>query len=280
MQSIPFIFQKIPGFTTFLSKKRFIRIISDRSANGKEVFLNLGCGTKYHRDWINIDTRGNCDVIPWNLTKGLPIPDASVDVIYSSHVIEHFTPDDARKHLQECHRILKPRGIIRLVAPDLEKIARTYLTCLEDALRKEEGASARYNWIMLEFLDQMVRHTSGGQMLAYWSQPKIPAEDFIVSQVGVEYLRYRSHIAEQNSTPQPSSHDPLSVGLFRLCGEVHQWMYDRYSLSRLLRETGFSKVTQVTSTQSSILDFQSYNLDTEADGSIYKPDSLYIEGMR
>ncbi|MDR2855885.1 MAG: methyltransferase domain-containing protein [Methanomicrobiales archaeon] len=274
------IFQKIPGLATRYARKRITRTISERSADGRGVFLNLGCGTRYHKDLINIDTFGNHDIIPWNLAKKLPIPDASVDVIYSSHVLEHLTPDDTRRHLQECHRILKPKGIIRIVVPDLEKIARTYLTCLEAALSEEEGANARYNWIMLELLDQMVRHTSGGHMLAYWSQADVPAEDFIISQVGVEYLRSRSYILEQNSTPKPSPQNPLSVGLFRLCGEVHQWMYDRYSLSRLLMEVGFSKITQVTSTQSSIQAYTSYNLDTEPDGSTYKPDSLYIEALR
>jgi hypothetical protein len=32
------------------------------------------------------------------------------------------------------------------------------------------------------------------------------------------------------------------IGSFRLGGEIHMWMYDRFSHSRLLREVGFEDI--------------------------------------
>ncbi|QUY40607.1 hypothetical protein [Acaryochloris marina] len=57
-------------------------------------------------------------------------------------------------------------------------------------------------------------------------------------------------------------------------------MYDRYSLARLLKECGFEQITQRSATESYIPGWSSFNLDTEADGNIYKPDSLYMEAIK
>ncbi|OKH17249.1 hypothetical protein [[Limnothrix rosea] IAM M-220] len=72
----------------------------------------------------------------------------------------------------------------------------------------------------------------------------------------------------------------LKIGRFRQSGEVHQWMYDRYSLERLLEECGFVEVKQCAAHESRISNWTSFNLDTEPDGAIYKPDSLYMEATK
>lgn len=48
----------------------------------------------------------------------LPWPDDSADYIYSSHFIEHITHAEARVFLRECHRILKPGGVLRIIWPE------------------------------------------------------------------------------------------------------------------------------------------------------------------
>lgn len=72
----------------------------------------------------------------------------------------------------------------------------------------------------------------------------------------------------------------LQLGQFRQGGEVHQWMYDRYSLSMLLKKCGLEKIVNRTASTSYIPDWASFNLDTEPNGSIYKPDSLYMEAVK
>jgi len=50
-------------------------------------------------------------------------------------------------------------------------------------------------------------------------------------------------------------------------------MYDRYSLALLLK-CGLENITQRLSAESYIPDWASFNLDTEPDGTVYKPDSI------
>jgi hypothetical protein len=129
--------------------------------------------------------------------------------------------------------------------------------------------------MVIELLDQLVRHRSGGEMLKYWRQPVVPAEQFIAERVGTEYWR-----AQKDRHPGSSAKekpDARAVGEFRMGGEVHQWMYDRYSLSRLLADRGFQEVRACGAAESGIKGFVGFHLDTELDGSVYKPDSLFIE---
>jgi hypothetical protein len=72
----------------------------------------------------------------------------------------------------------------------------------------------------------------------------------------------------------------LGIGMFRLTGEVHQWMYDRYSLKDLLLTAGFRDPIQQTASTSRIQNWSSFNLDTLPDGTAYKPDFLFMEATK
>jgi len=54
----------------------------------------------------------------------LPFEDNSIDFIYSEHFFEHLFFDEALSLMQDCHRILKPNGVIRTCVPDAD--LRTY----------------------------------------------------------------------------------------------------------------------------------------------------------
>lgn len=68
-------------------------------------------------------------------------------------------------------------------------------------------------------------------------------------------------------------------GWLRTSGEVHRWMYDRFSLGRLLREARFDEIAVSTPDMSRIPGFAAYELDVVA-GVVRKPDSLFMEGVR
>lgn len=61
-----------------------------------------------------------------NIEHGLPFPDASVDFVYSSHLLEHLFQEDAEAFVRECHRVLKNGGILRICVPDLEHALALY----------------------------------------------------------------------------------------------------------------------------------------------------------
>jgi len=72
----------------------------------------------------------------------------------------------------------------------------------------------------------------------------------------------------------------LEIGRFRLSGEVHQWMYDRYSLARLLKTLGFHEPQVKDANTSCIPNWASFHLDTLSDGQIIKPDSFFMEAIK
>ena len=260
--------------------KRIREAANKRLSSGEPLLCNLGCGGRRHPTMINIDIRGDGhSVYSWDLRRGLPFLNDTCDALYSSHVIEHFDRNGARNYLLECYRVLKSGAILRLVTPDLEVIARAYLHHLEAAREDEPGADARYEWIVLELLDQLARHESGGEIARLWSREDVPAEDFIEVRVGSEYLLNREYWRGR-TLPTTSANDPISVGRFRLGGEPHLWMYDRYSLKKLLTEIGFSDIRVCRATESDIEGFASYHLDAAPDGTVYKPDSFFMEGRK
>src|SRR5262249_24936489 len=68
-------------------------------------------------------------------------------------------------------------------------------------------------------------------------------------------------------------------GLFRSSGEIHQWMYDRYSLGRALEKAGFRHAEVRAADRSRIPQFNDYALDVVR-GTVRKPDSLFMEALK
>ena len=77
-----------------------------------------------------------------------------------------------------------------------------------------------------------------------------------------------------------NEYELLNLGRFRRGGEIHFWMYDRYSLGKVLKESGFKDLRIMNAAESQIPGFVSFNLDTEPDGTVYKPESLYMEAIK
>lgn len=249
--------------------------------------LNLGCGSQVHPQWTNVDIMPrHPGVINHDLNKRLPFADASFEVVYHSHVLEHLTKEQGKAFVEECYRVLKPGGILRVVVPDLETIARLYLENLDKAEAGDGTASNRHEWMLLELLDQMVRETSGGEMGRYFQLNPMPAEDFVIERFGHQVLEVirpmRANPALRNRPvpPLPRQVDVAEAARFRQSGEIHKWMYDRRSLGRLLVESGFDRVAVKKAGESSIPEFGKYFLDRMPDGSTRKPDSLFVEAFK
>ncbi|NJO20530.1 MAG: methyltransferase domain-containing protein [Spirulinaceae cyanobacterium RM2_2_10] len=245
-------------------------------------YINLGCGGCYHPDWTNVDCQvTGPGVIAYDLTQGIPFPDESFSVAYHSHLLEHLPKSAAEPFLRECYRVLQPSGTLRVAVPDLEQIARLYLTALEKASQGDPEWSANYEWILLEMYDQVVRDRSGGEMLVYLSQKSLPNEAFVLSRLGVEGEQMLASIRASGSVTRPDSpQTPEQAIAFRQCGEIHQWMYDRHSLGILLQKAGFRDIKVCTAFDSRMADFGQYCLDTTPDGRVRKADSLFMEASK
>lgn len=254
----------------------------------KPKLLNLGCGNIIRKDWVHIDfTSRHKEVIAHNLRKGIPFPDNEFDGVYHSHVLEHFAKDEALLFIKECFRVLKIGGIIRVVVPDLEGIVKEYLKWMDSAYKGLYKADSNYEWIMLELFDQTVRNYSGGEMGKYLAQENMPNKEFIAERIGDEFIEQFNtnnfKMVQNNivSQQQALSEDTMcyNIGRFRMGGEIHQWMYDRYSLSRLLKQAGFVKIEIKTALESNISDFNKYELDTYK-GKPRGASSLFVEAFK
>lgn len=271
--------------------------------------LNFGCGLAVHPDWVNIDSSPVLPgVIQHDLRRGLPFPDDGFDAVYGSHMLEHLDPEAGAKLLRECHRALKPQGIARIVVPDLEAIAKLYLESLAQAAAGERHAAFRYDWAMLELYDQTVRTVSGGKMASCLARNLDEHEArFVESRIGLEAMQVsgRASPARRVSLALLARRTRSAVralgtcaargcawlflgregaaalreGLFRRGGEVHQWMYDRFSLKREMELAGFAEVRNCSAGASAIPDFARYGLEVR-NGQPRKPDSIYLEGRK
>ncbi len=271
---------------------------------GPPKMLNVGCGRQFHPEWENIDLESvSPHVKPHDVTNGLPYASDSLDVVYHSHILEHLKPEKGRELIDECFRVLRPGGVLRIVVPDLERIANLYLRMHDKAWKGDERAEIHYRWMKLELLDQLVRETSGGQMGRYMASDEIKNSAFVHARVGHEYWICRS-IDEHESSGQrrwwqqikstwwhfreraallgvrllmgTKAVQAFREGLFRSRGEVHRWMYDRFSLKSLCRDAGFEQFKVCQADESSIHDFDRFELDS-VEGQIRKPDSLFVE---
>lgn len=112
--------------------QRISQFYKNSNFDDKLVKLHLGCGSKYLHGWCNIDAypgqatdthRGedvSADI--WCDIKKLPTLDNTVDLIYTSHVIEHFYRHSAIELFHEFFRVLKPNGLVITEMPDLNRV--------------------------------------------------------------------------------------------------------------------------------------------------------------
>ncbi|MEJ0000267.1 MAG: glycosyltransferase [Verrucomicrobiota bacterium] len=110
----------------------------------------------------------------------------------------------------------------------------------------------------------------------------MPAEGFVIERTGHELLRYRDILQQHPSLNHvaPPSEDEGEITRFRQTGEVHKWMYDRWSLRVLMERCGFGDITVCTAKESQIPDFERYELDITTQGQTRKPDSLFMEARK
>jgi len=114
--------------------------------------INIGCGRNVTEGWINLDNSPSLRLSarPWlyrlaraggyissgqaeyidfcrraNITfadasRRVPASDNTIEVIYTSHMVEHLSPGDLSRFLRECRRSLVSGGTLRVAVPDLD----------------------------------------------------------------------------------------------------------------------------------------------------------------
>lgn len=123
------------------------------------IRINIGCGSTPTAGWMNYDNSPSVrlaampvvarvlerlhllvasqrEFIAYARQSGIkhadavrriPHADRSVDVVYTSHMVEHLDREEAAQFLREARRVLRPGGILRIAVPDLRFHIDRYL---------------------------------------------------------------------------------------------------------------------------------------------------------
>lgn len=128
-----------------------LKISLDQMIAGKsgivDFKLHLGCGANVLSGWINTDTTPSPVVDYLDCTRKFPLADNSLAAVFCEHLLEHLEKSQARSLLQEVCRVLRPKGLFRIVTPSLENFARL-------ALEPQSATAQKY----VEFFRRFVRN--------------------------------------------------------------------------------------------------------------------------
>lgn len=89
---------------------------------GLSIDLDIGAGNTRRQGWVTLDITDGCDLY-WDLRRGIPFPNDSVQHVYSSHLFEHMDYTAGQGLLREVRRVLAPGGEVSVCVPN----ARLYI---------------------------------------------------------------------------------------------------------------------------------------------------------
>ena len=241
----------------------------------QDVKINLGAGTDGIEGWINID---NSPLLHFNRSRALrfllrigiriglldggevlldippnylelnlarlPLPFAtdSVACYYSSHFLEHLPRSIARNLCADVYRTLRPKGIFRIVVPDLEFAVNNYLQSKKHQHPPEPNMPDIEIW-----------KSPCGKLNAYFS--KFPSE-------------YRLIVRKR----WDMTHKIVRRLLWKDQG--HQWMYDFEDMKALLLASGFRDIQKVGFRAGRCPDVTRLDIEGRRD------ESLYVEAIK
>ena len=255
--------------------------------------LNIACGSIFLEDgWVNIDFNPvNKNIIKFNLLEKLPFEDEHFEIIYTSNFIEHIPLEKVNFFLDECFRILKKGGKIRIVTPDFDEMCRAFIKCSDDKDFKKK------NFVKTEIIDQLVRKKSGGNLRGlinkYFEENDNNMINFIEKRVGKKntkitkmtislmdriknklYSIYVKNICML--LPNSFKNQNLS---FANIGENHVWIWDFDDLYEKMKEAKFTNIIKINFNETNINNFTSEYLDINEFGlSRSGNEAMYLEG--
>jgi len=183
------------------------------------IKLNVGASPIWFKEnWYTLDhkVRKNNKFSLEGTASNIPLECKKVSTIFCSHMFEHIPHVELEEILIEFNRVLELGGVLRILTPDLKKIAKAYVNNDLDFFKKAKSE------------DESLRTDLGiGGMFM----------NFIVSP-GQDTALY-----------------DRSLSRF-IAGYAHLYSYDFEMLQTLLERTGFCEVNQVGFCKSKIIDYQ------------------------
>ncbi len=123
--------------------------------NNGPFIINIGAGLSNGKSWLNYDVSPTLRIskIPFfgrlllkmihgpnwsqntyygDILKGLPLQPESCKLAFSSHTFEHLSLADFDCAVKNVHTYLQPGGVFRIIVPDIEVYAKSYVKRLEN----------------------------------------------------------------------------------------------------------------------------------------------------
>ena len=140
-------------------------------------FLNVGAGKFNHKFWTNVDygseqyAKIQNEFVELNLIERpkFPFEDNSIELIYTSHTIEHITDESVINFIKESQRILKKGGVLRITCPDSNLLLNSVKFKVKDF----------WNWRMEWFLNKFEINSN-----------EIELEDFLIRELSTARCRF------------------------------------------------------------------------------------------
>lgn len=121
---------------SLLSRARAMILVRRKLRSGDPLRLDIGCGCSARPGFVGIDLSWRADLM-LDIRDGLPFPDNSILEIRSDHCFEHLRLPDVVYVLKECHRVLKPGGILDFTVPHIDPYLEAYAAGNSDFLREK-----------------------------------------------------------------------------------------------------------------------------------------------
>jgi predicted SAM-dependent methyltransferase len=89
--------------------------------------LHLGCGMRHIPGFLHVDILDAPHIdVQCSIDDLSRFADGSADLIYASHVLEHFGRHEVVGVLKEWCRVLAPGGVLRIAVPDFAAVVNLY----------------------------------------------------------------------------------------------------------------------------------------------------------
>lgn len=141
--------------------------LPSKTASPEPLRIHLGCGQKFIEGFTHIDLADYPHITHKHDVRDLHfIDDGTAELVYASHVLEHFGRHEFRSVLREWLRVLKVGGVLRLSVPDFSACAALYY---------EDGLS--------DGLSGLIGLVCGGQRNEYDFHKMIFDEEFLTREL-------------------------------------------------------------------------------------------------
>jgi len=224
----------------------------ESSVKGRR-FYNVGAGSFSHPAWTNVDfisdwykhsTKMTLAGMNYDLLemKPLPIDDASAEVVYTSHTIEHITDAAALNLFSESYRILRKGGFLRITTPNIDLEYAAYRSGDRKFFYWEEDESVPGRWEGLKYNKPMKAASLDQVFLAHFatSASTIHADGAPKRVEDEELRKMFSSMSYEDVLNYCTSLCPLDIQRKYPGNHINWWNFEK--LVRMLKLAGFQDV--------------------------------------